>query len=273
VANVLSHQEIAARHVAKTDAVMSKIMANATIEALSGGGSDNGATHQSPPNDKGNTGSSGSGNNGNSNKGGSDMTSTWRGKDPQFWVGAIATIIGSIALAITAIKSDPNKRDAANAEMTNSITQQKIAEATGAIPPGWTLPPQAATVTQNPRPAVAGTGQKVVIDATKDFSCNTDADRQAGFAAGNVQHVNASSQMLHLKSKCLLVNLTGTVSGLEAKGYRFSVPDPAIPGNYYKCGDLGSNNDSIATCVDFANRWAGKDMRISVIDGGFVHFN
>lgn len=222
-----------------------------TVKTTSGGGEGCGDSGS----DKG--GGSGGGSSG------SNFFEDARWRNPRFILNALVAIIGSIALLVWAVKVSPDKIQDSDQLHSN----QKISEATGAAPPGWTYNPSHAQPEQQ---AVAK--PKAILYA-KTFSCRNDTDRENGYAVKDIHYVDGNSQSLHVGSGCVLTQISGSISKLEGKGYRLSVADPAIPGNYFNCGDMGGSNDPVSRCASFASQWSGRDMRIAVLDNGYVNLN
>ncbi len=116
---------------------------------------------------------------------------------------------------------------------------------------------------------IALTLNKEIINTEKSFSCTTVEDVENGFAARNIEYINASTQSLRASAGCVLVVVSGTVSKVEGKRYRLSVPEPSKPGSFWNCGDMGGSND--ADCTGFVNYWSGKEMRVAVLNRGYVN--
>ena len=106
------------------------------------------------------------------------------------------------------------------------------------------------------------------------FSCETVEKVEAGFANSKPLFFDGNSQPVHVGSGCVLVNFSGAISKLTGKGYRLSVIDPKIPGNFFNCGDIHGSNDSIENCLSFINDYfIGSDIRVAVSNNGHVNFN
>lgn len=213
-----------------------------------------------PPSNGGGGGSSGNG-------GGFFSHRLWR--NPDFLLGAVVSLIGSAGLLIWVLRVDPNEIQ--KSDQTHSISN--IATATGAIPPGWT-PGKKEEATPQARSSnePAKVSQKQTTYA-RTFSCRNEMEREDGYAKRDIHNLDVNSQSLRVGSGCVLTQVNGNVSGLSGKHYRLSVADEAIPGNYYNCGDMGGSNDSLSRCTTFIGRWAGKEMRIAVLDDGYVNIN
>ena len=85
---------------------------------------------------------------------------------------------------------------------------------------------------------------------------------------------DANSQALQASGRtCVLVTYKGKVSSVRGKWYQLAVPDPTIPGNFYKCGDAGGQNDSESTCAQFATDYSGREIKVAVLDGGYLNLN
>ena len=84
--------------------------------------------------------------------------------------------------------------------------------------------------------------------------------------------VNADTQSLRVNGKsCVLLRLSGSVTTLQGKWYEIAVPVPNVPNNYYKCGTVDGRNDSESKCAQFATRYSGREMYITVFEGGYVY--
>lgn len=104
--------------------------------------------------------------------------------------------------------------------------------------------------------------QKPILDLSGINNCDK----------GALSRVDTSIQEVQVTGRtCTIVIFRGRVSGVQGKWYQLAVPDPMIPGNFYKCGDAGGQNDSEAECAEFATRYSGREIRIAVLDGGYLY--
>ena len=115
--------------------------------------------------------------------------------------------------------------------------------------------------------AVVAPAKKIVY--VSSFNCVEKEERENGYSVAGVQSL-LEGQSLHVGPGCALIEINSTVSKLDVSGgYQFAVEAEEKPGNFYKCGTLGGNENTTSQCVDFLNRFAntGKRVRIAVRNG------
>lgn len=238
---------------------------------------DTGGKPPIPPSDHGH-GGGGNGGSGKGHGGGQERFfahEKWR--NPQFVVSSIVALLGAIGLVTISFRTDYSKREETNkafAQEQIAKANAKIAEETKAVPPGWIPPAQRVTSpSQQPQSVATPVIQPKVLVYATTFDCSDDVKRENGYARKNIQNLDVNSQSLRVGPGCVLVKTNGTISKLDAKDYELAVADPAIPGNFFKCSDADGRHDSVEYCAAFVNQYSGQEMRVAILNGGYVTFN
>ncbi|MCF7843295.1 hypothetical protein K9M47_00170 [Candidatus Gracilibacteria bacterium] len=238
---------------------------------------ENNLPKSSPTTDDG----KGGGGNGNSGKGGGGsgggngdgFFSHEKWKNPRFVVSAIVSIIGVISLFVIAVRTNHEKKE----DSSQAYSQQKISEATHASPPGWTPAPVVTSghVDQMSQQVNSPVKKPRTVIYAKMYDCSTDEKRIDFYSQKIFQYLEGDSQSMHVGSGCVLTKVSGNITKLNGQKYRLSVldNDPQKPNHFYNCGDMGGSHDQTSDCLSFVNQHSGREMRISVLNGGFVNLN
>jgi hypothetical protein len=145
--------------------------------------------------------------------------------------------------------------------------QARIAEATGAVPPGWTRP--SATPTADG--GLTADGSMVTLST---FPCPQGEERQSPetYLRNGVQTVSVASSS-RIPAGCAVVRVNGTISRLEGENYMLYIFSGQL-GSYYKCGTYDGFNNTPDECVRLINQHAiGQNMIVGVQSGNYLAIN
>lgn len=216
-------------------------------------------------NNNGGSGGSGNGGSGGSSNGHPPSHSEW--PSLQVVAGAFVAVIGAIGLLIYSIRTDPNKV----LESQNVANAAIIAEATGAVPPGYTFQGRVQNIAQ---PLVQQQNIATQVIVPQPFLCRNDEEREAGYAMKNITYIHGRTQSVSFnQSGCYLTVIQGGISKIDGRGYRLDiVTDPnANPPAHRYCGDIAGQ--PLEECLSFANMYHERELRVVVTDGGYLRFN
>lgn len=183
------------------------------------------------------------------------------------WVWAAVAVISSLSLFTIAVRTNPNLKMQEETKQNQSNNDVRIAEATGAVPPGYQV-----VKPVNVGGSVTTTPVQVVNTSQtgSNFSCDTPDSYSRGFENASIEILKNNYQVI-VPPGCAKLEIASTSSqiDLDAKKYYFFVPDPSDVNKSWQCGDL--LGDSLAKCQRFLSLdHRGKVVRVVVQNGGNV---
>lgn len=114
---------------------------------------------------------------------------------------------------------------------------------------------------------------KKIVEASFSACSNSEQEKENASHA-LVSQLNAGESLHFSYSGCAwLLQVNDTVTKLDADAYLFVVKTSHTAHEYYTCGNIGSNNDTINSCINFLNKHAGKMVRVAIKEGAHVYIN
>lgn len=109
---------------------------------------------------------------------------------------------------------------------------------------------------------------------SNNFDCPTTQDVENGFAQllrSGTHHDVPKGKTLVGRPGCFSLKTTNEIVNLEGSLYQLAVPDPATPGNFYKCGEgpgMGEGDKDI--CKAFLAMHSGLPVRVIIKNNGVI---